>query len=102
MRPSYTEVEGRLARSFDAFVADIPDHPPVAWSTFSAAPARRNHHRQRILGIAASVVLIFLATVSWASPSAGARYHGAVVLRATTPGISRLDQAHLFRNPSPA
>jgi hypothetical protein len=96
MSPSYAEVEDRLAQSYRAFVADIPEQPPVSWSAFSAAPKGLGHHWHRIVGIAASVVLVVLATTLWASPSAGARYHGAEVLRVGTPRIAQL-HAHTCR-----
>lgn len=90
MSPSYAEVEDRLRRSYCAFVADIPDHPLASWSAFTMTSDKPSRHRHRVIGVAASVVLIVVATISWASPSAGAHYHGAEVLRTGSPGISKL------------
>ena len=101
MSPSYTEVEDRLTRSYGAFVADVPEHPPVSWSGFPATAEGLSRHWHRIVGIAASVVLIVLATTLWASPSAGARYHGAEVLRVGPPGIAQLQRPHLCPCSSP-
>ena len=95
MSPSYTEVEDKLARSYRALVDDIPDQPPVPWSNFSTTPGAIGRHRQRIVGIAASVVLIVLATVLWSAPSAGARYHGAEVVRVRCPEVAQLHRTHL-------
>ena len=81
MSHSVAEVEGKLKRSLAAFVSDVPDHPPVAWSAFVSAPRAPRHHWRRLAGVAASIVLITLATISWASPSAGERYHGRDALR---------------------
>ena len=77
MSPSYTEVEDRLTGSYCAFVADVPDHPLVSWSAFAMTSNTSSRHWHRIIGTAASIVLIAIATILWASPSAGARYHGA-------------------------
>ena len=94
MSPSYAEVENRLADSYRGFVAGVPEHPPVPWSTYATTAEAPSHHWHRIVGIAASIVLIVLATTLWASPSAGARYRGAEVLRAGTPGIVQLQRSH--------
>jgi hypothetical protein len=94
MSPSHTEVEDRLTRSYRAFVADVPDRPLVPWSTFAMTSNTPNRHWRRIIGTAASIVLIALATILWASPSAGARYHGAEGLNSRSPGITELQRAH--------
>jgi hypothetical protein len=94
MSPSYTEVEDKLTRSYRGFVADVPDHPLVSWSAFTVTSNTPNRHWRRIIGTAASIVLIALATILWASPSAGARYHGAEALKAGSPGITALHRAH--------
>jgi hypothetical protein len=93
MSPRYAEVEDRLTTSYRAFVTDVPEHPPVPWSAYAATPEGLSHHWHRIVGIAASIVLIVLASTLWASPSAGARYHGAV-LRVGTPAITQVQRSH--------
>jgi hypothetical protein len=95
MSPSYAEVEDRLARSYQAFVAEVPEDPPVSWSAYRATPERLRRQWHHIVGVAASIVLILLATALWASPSAGARYHGAEELRVRSPGIAQLQRTHL-------
>ena len=55
MRPSYTEVEGRLAVFIPRFVADIPDHPPVGLvhvqrCASTAKPSSAAHPRHCGLG----------------------------------------------------
>jgi hypothetical protein len=92
MSPSHTEVEDRLTRSYCAFVADVPDHPLVSWSTFTMTSNTPNRHWRRVIGTAASIVLIAVATILWASPSAGARYHGAEGLNSRSPGITQLQR----------
>jgi hypothetical protein len=95
MSPGHAEVEESLTRSYRAFVADVPDDPPVAWSSFATTADGRTRHSHRIMGIAASVVLIVLATILWASPSAGAHYHGAEVVKVEPPGIAQLHGSQL-------
>ncbi len=95
MSPSYAEVENRLARSYRALVAEVPDTPPVSWSTYASTPVGLRRHWHHIVGIAASIVLIVLATALWASPSAGARYRGAEDLRGGSPSIAQLQKPHL-------
>jgi hypothetical protein len=90
MSPSYAEVEDRLAGSYRAFVGDVPEHPPVPWSATAVTPVGPSRHLHRLVGIAASIVLIVLATTLWASPSAGARYHPAEVLRVVPPSSSHV------------
>ena len=93
MSPSHAEVEDRLTEAYRAFVTDVPEHPPVSWSAYAATREGLSHHWHRIVGIAASIVLIVLATTLWATPSAGARYHGSVP-RVGTPAIAQLQRSH--------
>jgi hypothetical protein len=81
MSHPYADVEERLKHSFHALASEVPDQPPAPWSTF-ASPSTPSHHRRALVGVAASIVLVALAVVLWASPSAGARYHGRDALRA--------------------
>ena len=95
MSPSYAEVEERLARSYRAFVAEVPEHPSVSWSVYAATPKGLRRQWHHIVGIAASVVLILLATALWASPSAGARYHGVEGVRESgLQAIAQLQRSH--------
>lgn len=95
MSPSYEEVEERLSRSYGAFVGDIPEHPPVSWSVYAASPGGMKRHWHRVVGVAASIVLIVLATALWASPSAGARYRGAEDAQGRPPGVAQLQRTHI-------
>jgi hypothetical protein len=93
MRPSHTEVEERLKNSFRAFASDVPDHPPVPWSTFATTSVTPSRHWHRIIGVAASIILIVLATVLWASPSAGLRYHRGEALRVGPQAIAQIHRS---------
>jgi hypothetical protein len=97
MSPSYAEVESRLIDSYRGLVADVPEYPPVPWSAYVATREGRSHHWHRIVAIAASIVLIVLVTTMWAAPSAGARYHGAEVLRVGAPGLPQNHGSHSCR-----
>lgn len=74
-RSSGNEVEERLTIALHGFAETVPDDPPVPWSAFVKTPRGPRHHVARLIGAAASVVLIAVATILWAAPSAGARYH---------------------------
>jgi hypothetical protein len=78
---SYADIEDRLKHSFQVFVSDVPDQPPVPWSTPVSTPSPSIHHWRNLVGVAASIVVIALALLLWASPSAGARYQGHDVFR---------------------
>jgi hypothetical protein len=79
---SSSDVEERLKHSFGVFVSEVPDQPSIPWLTFVSPTTTSSHQWRTLVGVAASVVLIALAMVIWASPSAGARYHGPNALRA--------------------
>jgi hypothetical protein len=94
MRPSAHEVEERLSESLHGFVGGVPDRPPVPWSTAHAGAASQlTHplpHRYAALEAAASVVIVAIATLFWASPSAGARYDHTT-LRSTAMAATSID-----------
>jgi hypothetical protein len=75
------QVEERLIHAFHEFAEVVPEHPPAPWSTVLAASRGPRRHVSHLIGVAASVVLIALATIVWAAPSAGARYHGGQAIR---------------------
>lgn len=81
MSDSVVDIEALLTRSLYALAAEVPDRPPVRWSAFVSAPSAPRHRWRTAVAVAASVVLIALGTVLWASPSAGARDHGRESLR---------------------
>lgn len=81
MTVSHGEMEERLIHALYVFAEAVPDSPPEPWSTTwisppTSAPASRRHFMP-FVGVAASVVLIALASILWADPSAGAGYHGS-------------------------
>lgn len=77
MSLSGNDVEERLTFALHMFAETVPDDPPVPWSEFSKTSSGPRHHLARVIGVAASVVLIALATILWAAPSAGTRYQGS-------------------------
>jgi hypothetical protein len=81
------DIEERLTSSLYALAAEVPDRPPIRWSAFVATPAAPRHRWRTALAVAASMVLIALGTVLWASPSAGARDHGRESLRTAPFGL---------------
>jgi hypothetical protein len=87
---SPSDVEERMKHSFHVFVSEVPDHPPAPWSTYISSPNPSSHHWRTLVGVAASIVLIALAMFLWASPSAGARYHGRDAIRATPIVVHRM------------
>lgn len=100
MSHSSSDVEERLKHSFRIFVSEIPDQPPTPWSTFVSPATTSSHYWRTLVGVAASVVLIGLAMLLWASPSAGARYHGPNVLRAAPVAVLHDDVSPLrFADP---
>lgn len=76
------QVEERLIHAFHEFAETVPASPPVPWSTALTASRAPRRHLSHLIGVAASVVLIAVATIVWAAPSAGARYHGGEAIRA--------------------
>lgn len=97
MSLSQNDVEERLTLALHGFAETVPDHPPVPWSVFLKASSGPKHHVARAIGAAASVVLIALATILWAAPSAGARYHGGEAqqpLHPTTVSVATSAPAH--------
>jgi hypothetical protein len=95
-----TEIEERLSRSLHIYASGIPDHPPTPWASAQGdagcARSRAHHHLYGALGLAASVVLVVIATLLWASPSAGARYdeggHRSVTITAA-PDLTGVPQS---------
>jgi hypothetical protein len=88
MSHSVADVEDRLRHSLCAFVSGVPEHPPVAWPTYVAATKRTRYRLHALVGVAASIVLIALATVLWSTPSAGDRPHGGDAVGAATAASS--------------
>lgn len=76
MNRSVADVEERLRHSLHSFVSEVPDHPPAPWLSFVAATPRTRHRWHGLVGVAASIVLIALATILWSTPSAGDGPHG--------------------------
>jgi hypothetical protein len=78
MSSSDVEIEERLSRSLRAWAGHLPEEPPVPWRSVHASAVRSKRtatrHRYGTLGLAASIVVVAVTTLLWASPSAGARY----------------------------
>jgi hypothetical protein len=96
---SFSDVEERLKHSFHIFVSEVPDQPSTPWSTLASPPTTSSHYWRSLVGVAASVVLIALAMLLWASPSAGARYHGPNALRAAPVVVLHHDVNPRFAEP---
>jgi hypothetical protein len=80
MNLSELDVERRLTVSMHAFVAGVPDTPPLAWGTLRMADRVQHRHLVRTMGAAASIVIIAIASLFWTTPSAGARFYGHAAL----------------------
>jgi hypothetical protein len=83
MSLSERQVEERVTCALHDFTEVIPDVPPTPWSSVERASFAPRRHTARLLEIAASVIVVALATIVWADPSAGARFHGGVAVRAS-------------------
>ena len=91
MNHSVADVEERLRHSLRSFVSEVPDHSPVPWPSFVAATTRTRHRLRGLVGVAASIVLVALATLLWSTPSAGDGAHGRDAVGTTSVSLIRAD-----------
>lgn len=91
MNHSVADVEERLRHSLHSLVSELPDHPPAPWPSFVAATTRTRHRLHGLVGVAASIVLIALATILWSTPSAGDGPHGRDAAGAATASLVHTD-----------
>jgi hypothetical protein len=96
---SYADVEDRLKDSFRMLVSEVPDQAPEPWSIFVSPRHSQSHHLRALVGAAASIVLIGFASLLWASPSAGERYHGPEAIRAAPAGVVQPRHPHSVSEP---
>lgn len=91
MNQSIAEVEERLRDSFHSFVSEVPDYPPAPWPSFVVTTTKVRHRLHGLVGAAASIVLIALATLLWSTPSAGDGPHGRDASGAVAASLVRSD-----------